>query len=93
LKHLRGVTPLFGLFSINVLLFFCLDTKETKNQGGKLLDGGLFINAAPFEWSMTLTEGNLCLWPVPNAAKALLKTPCSRQPIQGRVINENNPFH
>ena len=31
-----------------------LDTKETKNQGGELLDGGLFINAAPFEWSMTL---------------------------------------
>jgi len=52
-------------------LFFCLDqpggrgaTKETKNQGGELLDGGLFINAAPFEWPITLTEGNQCLWPL-----------------------------
>jgi len=49
-----------------------------------LLDGGLFINAAPFEWSITLTDSNHRIWPVTNAATALLKTPCSRQPIQGR---------
>jgi len=57
---------------------------EPKDQGGELLDGGLFINAAPFEWSIKLTEGNQCLWPVTNAAIASLKTPCSRQSIQGR---------
>ena len=90
---MRGITPLIRLFFTNILLFFCLDTKETKNQGGELLDGGLFINATPFEWSMTLTEGNLCLWPATNAVIALLKTPCSRQSIQGRLIIENKTFH
>jgi len=66
-------------------LFFCLDAKERKNQGGELLDGGFFIDAAPFEWSIKFTDSNQYLWPVANAAKASLKTPCSRQPIQGRL--------
>jgi len=74
-------------------LSFCLDAKERKNQGGEFLDGGLFINAAPFEWSISFTDSNQRLWPVTNAAKALLKTPCSRQQIQGRFKVENYCFH
>jgi hypothetical protein len=77
--------PIFSNHFPYEILSFCLDAKGRKNQGSELLDGGLFINAAPFEWSMTLTEGNQCLWPVTNAATASLKTPCSRQPIQGRL--------
>jgi len=38
--------------------FFCLDTKESKNQGGESLVGGLFSNAAPFEWSITIMACN-----------------------------------
>ena len=44
--HLCGVTPFFKSFSSQVFPFFCLDqpggggvTKETKKQGGELLDG------------------------------------------------------
>jgi len=28
--------------------FFCLETKETKVQGGESLVGGFFVDAAPF---------------------------------------------
>jgi len=66
------------------IVHFGLIQNEPKDQGCELLDGGLFINAAPFEWSIKFTGGNQCLWPVTNAAIASLKTPCSRQPIQGR---------
>jgi len=66
--------------------------KKQKNQGGELLVGGLFSDAAPFEWSIWLTIDNQRSWPVTNAAIASLKTPCTRQPIQGRLLVEVNRF-
>ena len=59
-----GVTLFFKSLPLQFPSFFCLDTKESKNQGYELLDGGLFINAAPFEWSIMLTDGNQRLWPL-----------------------------
>jgi hypothetical protein len=67
------------------VVHFGLIQNEPKDQGGESLVGGLFIDAAPFEWSIKFIGCNQRFWPVTNAAKASLKTPFSRQPIQGRV--------
>jgi hypothetical protein len=40
--------PQFSTHFPHEFLSFCLDAKGRKNQGGELLDGGLFIDAAPF---------------------------------------------
>jgi hypothetical protein len=67
------------------VVHFGLIQNEPKDQDGESLVGGLFIDAAPFEWSIKFIDCKQRFWPVTNAAKASLKTPCSRQPIQGRV--------
>jgi len=64
-------------------MFFCLDTKERKNQGGELLGGGCWRRTEKFQGRLN-----------PNAFEhtqaadeifqfVLLQPRCSRQSIQG----------
>jgi hypothetical protein len=43
------------------IVHFGLTQNEPKDQGDESIVGGLFINAATFEWSMRLTDSNQSL--------------------------------
>ncbi|MCC5907009.1 MAG: hypothetical protein JJU13_12415 [Balneolaceae bacterium] len=54
LKIKKELFPYLKNFPKQACVFFCLDAKERKNQGCESLAGGLFIDAAPFQWSNSL---------------------------------------
>ncbi|MCC5941139.1 MAG: hypothetical protein JJU37_06305 [Balneolaceae bacterium] len=69
-------------------LFFCLDTKERKNQGGELLGGGCWQSTEKF-------QGRYYSKAIENSQAAdeifqfvLRQSPFSRQSIQGQSILE-----